>query len=173
MMQSNTNESGFSFIDVMIAVSILLVGVLALGGAMAAAMLRTNDSEQQLLAKQHCFSTVEAVFSARDLTSLGFEAAQNVSPASGSNTEGIFPNGPQPIRPNVGPDGFVATADDTGTPVSGFVREIVIKPPVGTADPNTEYKTLRQIDVTVYYKVGGAPREQTVTTYMSNYRQVN
>jgi type II secretory pathway pseudopilin PulG len=172
-MKAMKNEKGFSYIDVMIAVAIMLVGVLALGGAMMAAMLRTADSEQQLVAKQHCFSTVEAVFSARDLTQLGFDAAQNVTPAVGSSTDGKFPNGRRPILPDAGPDDIVATADDTGTAIPGFEREIVIKAPDSMADPDEQYKTLRQIDVTVYYEVGGSERQVKVTSYISNYRQVN
>ncbi len=170
-MTTNRQEEGFSYIDLMIAVTIMLVGILTLGGALIAGVVNSSDLESQLLAKEYAASTIEAIYSVRDISKLGFEAIQNVTPSQGSATTGIFVNGRVPMRTNPGPDGIVGTADDTGTAVKGFERTIVIKNPVGA--PNTEYDSLRQIDVTIYYNTRGVDRALTLTGYVGNYRQVN
>jgi type II secretory pathway pseudopilin PulG len=165
-----TREQGFSYIELMIAVTIMLVGIMALGGALVKGVVTSSMLEDQLRAKEYASSTIEAIYSVRDISKLGFDAAQNVSPAYGS-TAGIFVNGKTPIKPDAGPDGIIGTADDSGAPVVGFEREIVIKVPDGL--PATEYDTLRQIDVTIYYGSGASKNKLTVSAYIGNYRQVN
>ena len=96
--------------------------------------------------------------------------AQNVTPALGS-TAGIFPNERAPIYSDAGPDGIIATADDTGTAVDGFERQITIRLPDDVAE--SEYDSLRQIDVTIFYRVRNAERQLTLSAYIANYRQVN
>ena len=137
---------------------------------LAGGIATTSELEAQMRAQEYAASTIEAIYSVRDISKLGFDAAQNVTPAVGT-TPGIFPNGRRPILPNAGPDGIVATADDTGTPVEGFERVLVIKTPDGALP--AEYDSLRQIDVTIYYRVRGAERNLTLSAYIANYRQVN
>ncbi len=48
----NKSEAGFTYIDVMIAIVILMVGILALMAAMSGAVLQAKGQEQQLIAKQ-------------------------------------------------------------------------------------------------------------------------
>ena len=98
------------------------------------------------------------------------KVTENVSQTYGSKP-GIFVNGENAIRPDAGPDGIFGTADDAGTAVEGFTREIVIKPPDGLAA--SEYDSLRQIDVTVYYSLGRSKGKVTLSAYIGNYRQVN
>src|SRR4029079_17854160 len=99
-------ERGFSYIDLMIAVTIMLVGILTLGGSLVAGIVNSSDLESQLRAKEYAASTIEAIFSVRDISKLGFDAAQNVTPAVGS-VAGIFPNGRKPILSDPGADGIV------------------------------------------------------------------
>ena len=70
------------------------------------------------------------------------------------------------------PDG--AAADDDRVIVGhidGFERQITIRLPDDVAE--SEYDSLRQIDVTIFYRVRNAERQLTLSAYIANYRQVN
>lgn len=176
---NSRNESGFSMVDVMIAIAILLVGVLALVGATARAIVQTTQSQEALVAKQYASSTIEAIFSARDLDTLGWDAVGNVG--SADVPAGVFVTGEQGIWPTAGLDGIVGTADDSagpngtsgdsddGTPAEGFRREITIVDVPDPARPNAR-PSLRRIDVFISYSVGGKSFKETFTTYVANYR---
>jgi type II secretory pathway pseudopilin PulG len=159
-------ERGFSYVDVMIAVAVLLIGVMALTGALTAAIVRSVESERQLIAKQYASSTIEAIFSARDMTSLGWASTQN------EVNGGIFLSGEQPIRPLPGPDNVIGTHDDVGEPVAGFTRRIEIED-YRTPNENADLPpSLRRITVTIFYRVGPAPRDVSVSTTIGTYRQL-
>jgi type II secretory pathway pseudopilin PulG len=176
-MHDHKDEAGFSYVDVMVAVTILLIGIMALIGAITSAVMMTTQGEQQLAAKQYALSTLEAVFSARDIQATGFGWDSTRNTADG----GIFPNGRQPIWPTFGKDGIVGTTDDVygpdgspgtgdeGEPLGGYERQVSI-----TDIPNPERPrdpiSLRQIDVTIFYNVGSIQRQETVTTYIADYR---
>lgn len=178
-MNDNSGESGFSYIDVMIAVTILLVGVMAMLSAITSGIVMTTTSQQQLNAKQFAQSTIESIFSARDLDALGFDAIGNVG--NTSIPGGVFLTGDRKFYSTAGPDGVVGTADDAagpdgtlGTsddtpPVDAFTRQITI---TNVPDPDrpTAVISLRQIDVTISYKLGKSQYLETMTSYVANYR---
>jgi hypothetical protein len=172
------NDSGFSYLDVLIATTILLVGVLALAGAMTSAVVLTTDSEQQLVAKQQASSALEAIFSARDIDALGFDAVGNVGDPAVPG--GVFLTGRQRIWPSAGADGIIGTTDDAlgrdGTPSSGdegvpdptFERQIVITD-IPNPDRPTAPISLRQITVTIFYSVGSNQRQETYVSYIADF----
>lgn len=178
-MKEVRREDGFSYIDVMIAVTILMVGVMAMLSAITSGMVMTTTSQQQLAAKQYALSTVEAIFSARDLDTLGFDAVGNVGDAAIPG--GVFLSGDRPFYSTAGPDGIIGTADDgAGTDgvlgtsddspaVDGFFRQIVI---TNVPDPDRPAAaiSLRQIEVTVSYKRGNGQNRESMTSYVANYR---
>lgn len=162
-------ESGFSYVDVVIATMILMVGVLALGAAMTGAVVNSDESKLQLVAKQYATAASEAIFSARDVSKLGFAAAQNVGSGSG-----IFLTGEQPIKPGAGTDGIIGTADDTGTAVAGYKRTIVITNindanNDGIDDTTGGGVSLRLITVTINYLSRGIPRSVEIKTIVGDY----
>ena len=57
-MIQKPNERGFSYIDVMIALVILLVGILASTAALTANLVRSYETEKQVIAKQIALSTI-------------------------------------------------------------------------------------------------------------------
>ena len=168
----HSDEKGFSYVDVLIGVTILLVGVLALAAAVTAAVVRTREGEQRLIAKQLATSTLESIFSARDIGTLGWDSIGNV----GNNVvngvpRGIFLIGRQQIFSDPGPDRVVGTSDDGGTPLQGFQRQITISDYDDPERPraNGFPIMMRRIDVTIFYYVGGIQRQETVSTMISNY----
>ncbi len=189
MNSTKHQESGFSYIDVMIAITILLVGVMALVSAMTGAIAMTTKSHDALTAKQMASSTVESIYAARDLPSavapprvaLGWASIGNVG--NPDIPGGIFLAGKQPIYPTAGNDGIFGTADDVagpdgqvgtaddGSPIPLLQREIKVTDILDPDRPPPSPITLRQIDVTIYYSVGSLAHQETFTSYIANYRQ--
>src|SRR5690349_13567952 len=110
------NEGGFSYIDVMIALVILMIGILASTAALTANLVRSFETEKQAVAKQVALSTIESIFSARDIAKPGAIAGWNSIGNVGSNPDqsgspqGVFLDDFRPIRAGMGWDGVAGTA---------------------------------------------------------------
>lgn len=178
------SEAGFSYIDVMIAVVILLVGILALLSAITGAIIQAKGQEHQLSAKQTATSTIESIMSVKetDPTRLGWIAVGNVgsNPDENNDPRGIFLTGFQPVKPDAGPDQIIGTADDTGDDLAGFQRQIVItdecdpdRPSYNCQPAGTSPVRIRTIEVTVVYSVGTIQRQERVTTVLTDYAVQN
>lgn len=183
-MTSDKNQDGFSYIDLMISVVIMMVGILGLTGALTVNLMRSYEAESQLLAKQYALSSIESIFAARDIAAdnsiKGWDQVGNVgtNPVNGV-PRGIFLTGFRPIREDEGWDGVSGTADDacaTGTACTsagnppnrsleakGFLRRIVITNITG--EPGK-----RRIEVTVRYAVNRAFRDEVMATMITTYQ---
>ena len=180
------SENGFSYIDVMIALVILMFGILAMLAAISWSVVQASGHEQQLLAKQIATSTLESIMAVKetDPTRLGWSAVGNIGsnpdPATGV-AQGIFAVGFQPVRLDAGPDQAIGTADDTGATVSQLRRRIVItdvcdpdRPsPVICSPAGNSPVRIRTVQVTVTYNVGGLQRQEVVQTVLTDYAVVN
>jgi type II secretory pathway pseudopilin PulG len=179
------NERGFTIVDVVIALMIMMVGLLALVAAIAGGIVRNQEGAQQLMAKHYASSTLESIYSARDIGRLGFDAIGNRSTCPGTSpapTTNIFPAGVQPILAEAGDDNIIATCDDTGTPVLGFSREIIItdicdpdRPSpnctqtADSVDPGTNPVMIRQIVVNIFFTTSFGQRRQSISSVITNY----
>lgn len=193
-MSKDRNEQGFSYIDVMIGLVILLVGILASAAALTANLVRSFETEKQAIAKQVALSTIESVFSARDIAKMGsirgWDSVGNVgtNPDSSGTPQGIFLTGFCPIRTDLGWDGVAGTIDDacpggsacvvSGRPdntspvLAGYERRIVITDVADPERPSPPHAiSRRRIEVTVRYFVNQLAREQTVSTIITNYAE--
>jgi type II secretory pathway pseudopilin PulG len=194
MTIKDTNEKGFSYIDVMIAIVILMVGILAMVGALSANLVRSMESEERVIAKQMALSTIESIISAKEIERPGviegWQSLRNVlgTPPVGE-PNGIFVTGWQPVREEMGWDGVAGTIDDacpasgpcvvsgrpnnTSNVIKGFQREIVI---TDVDDPERPYPThpitRRRIDVNIKYFVNQAVRQESASTIIANYEVI-
>jgi type II secretory pathway pseudopilin PulG len=181
-------ERGFTLIDVMIATMVMMVGVLSLMLAMTTAIVSATNGQQQAQAKQYAQSTMESIFSARDINNPAILAFNNIENVSGPNTSGgifLSPTTPvtlSPIYNSTGCDGIIGTADDKYgtsscvngaptnttpiTPIPGFYRSIVIN---ALSFNNTGVPTVLAITVTIYYESNNQLLSQSLTSYMGNY----
>jgi len=181
----NGSQAGFSYIDVMIALVILLVGVLALLSGISGSILQARSHEQQLLAKQVATSTIESIMSVKetDPNRLGWDAVGNVgsNPNASGVAQGIFLTGWQPVYSDPGADEVIGTADDTGTILPNLQRRITItdvcdpdRPSPGICNPAGSYEVkIRSVVVTVQYNVGGLQRQENLTTVLTDYSITN
>lgn len=175
----NSREKGFTYIEVMCAIVILMVGILAQLSAISLSMLRQRESEKQTAARQLANSTLESIFAARDLGNTGgissFSAINNTATAT---PDGIFLAGWNPVREDSGEDGIHGTADDAcaaATPCqvgsytnnsaisTDFERRIVI-----TDITEAGKVKKRRVEVTVRFYVGQLQREQSLATIIAD-----
>jgi len=196
------DERGFSLIEMVVAMSILLVGLLGLAQVFYLGMLNSSTSSSNLIAREKAREAIESVHTARDTRTIAWNQIRNVNapvctaiaanppqPAMAfvSNGGGIFLNGEQQLR-QAGADGLVNTGDDAAAgpeelpgangrfepgpppatrtaadddlPIVDFWRDITI------CDVNPD---LRQIQVTVRYRVGATQRTYSLMTYISSF----
>ena len=191
MKRKNSNQKGFSYIEVMIALVILMVGVLQMASALSANLLRSYETEKRIIAKQLGLSTIESIISARDIAREGalegWDSIGNVgsNPVDGEY-RGVFLNGWCPIREDLGWDGVAGTADDacpagsicdvSGHPpnssevVQGYEREILITDIADSERPSPPNPiSRRRIEVKIRYFYNTLAREEIVSTIVTNY----
>lgn len=184
-------SAGFSYIEVMIALVILMVGVLQMASALSANLLRSYETEKRIIAKQMALSTIESIISARDIARTdgikSWESIGNVgsNPVDGA-PRGIFLTGWCPVREEEGYDGVAGTADDacpegasctvTGFPsntsavVKGYQRQVVITDVDDPERPAPQNPIARRkIEVTIKYYYNSIARQDAVSTIVSNY----
>jgi prepilin-type N-terminal cleavage/methylation domain-containing protein len=172
---------GFSLIEVMVAMLVLTIALLSLVGVFTMTLQRMRASTPMLIAREKAREAIESVHAARDTGEFAWATILNVADG------GVFLNGAQPIRTpgldglvntaddgNVetmakpGPDGILGTADDELMRLDDFTRQVAITrmnfDGTGTVNPN-----LRQITVTIRYRVDRAWRTYTLVSYVSSY----
>ena len=185
-----TNAKGFSYVDVMIGLVILMVGILGATQALTANLLRSYESEKQIVAKQLALSTIESVFSAREIANPGSVEGWDSVGNVGSNLvagvpKGVFMTGFRPVREDIGADGVAGTADDacdapgncqvnsitnSSAVTPNFQRQIVITDLQDSERPSPPHAIARRrIDVTIRYFVNSLQRDQTISTIITNY----
>jgi prepilin-type N-terminal cleavage/methylation domain-containing protein len=135
------SQHGFTLIEVMIAIVIMAVGMLAVIASFATAINATASAQEDLVARHKALDAMESIYTARNSQQLPFTSLQNV--AAG----GIFLPGALPLL-CAGPDGIVGTGDDvpctapdTGAACPGGVECLVLPGPdgiLGTADDVTQ-----------------------------------
>jgi type II secretory pathway pseudopilin PulG len=186
-----TEERGFSLIEVIISICILMVALLALVGTFAAAVAATASSQEDLVAKQKAMEAMESIYTARNTQQLGFASIANLNAAGGifklgyqplmaagidglvgTNDDTNYPGCPGGVECiNLpGPDGILGTTDDQQMSLANFQRQITITPvllPDGTPNQN-----LKQVQIDVQYTKPGTSKPRTYTTiaYISSYR---
>ncbi len=181
-MKQSKKEKGFSLIETMVALVILLVGILATLQGLSFGMLYVQEMEKRGFAKEIARSTMETIFSIRDLQAFDPQVGETynwnaIQVLSGTNG-GIFLSGWNPVRENPGDDGIFGTADDacaanaqcvvgtytnTSPIVKGYERKIEI---FDITENGVVRK--RRIDVRVRYFVGSLLKESVESTIVAN-----
>jgi prepilin-type N-terminal cleavage/methylation domain-containing protein len=189
---------GFALIEVMIAVVILLIGLLAMVGVFGYALATTQTVQEDQVAKQKAQELMENIFTARDTQQITFAQiantpggifVQGLQPLMDTGPDGLAGTGddiafdpavtgcPGSANPNgveciklPGPDGLLGTSDDTFMVLGNFQRQIQIQ---NWLNPDgTINPNLKQVTVTIRYTRPGIAqaRTYTVNALISSYR---
>lgn len=191
---SRKSDEGFTLIEVMIAIVVMAVGLLAVIASFATAISATQSAEEDLIARQKVLEAMESIYTARNSQQIPFASVANVS------NGGIFLDGAQPLK-CAGPDGLVNTQDDVNcTTQAGAVcpdngAECMVVPgpdgTLGTSDDmtmslgnftrtiavtpvflsnGTQNNDMMAISITVAYTKAGLPaRSFTANGLISRY----
>lgn len=179
-------QRGFSLLEVVISMAILTIGLVSLAGVFGLAMASTQESQEDMIAKQMANEVVESIVTARNTAQLSWDSIQNTSDG------GIFLNGFQqaymPAGDGIlgtaddvtgaqyvtitepGPDGIYGTSDDISLPLSNYRRQIQIQP-VTDANGNV-VPSLRAINVSIQYNTPRTrvPKTYSLSSFISQFR---
>ncbi len=158
-----TSQSGFTLLEVVVAILILTIGLMGTAFAITYALQFSTVSKNLTSAKLEIISTIEEVEALRNTRQLDYkqiENAGNVDNTDSPNFFSGFSSGFKPISINPGPDGVdgtdddlkdagkdgkYGTADDFDNPAfarGGYSRQITV------TDLN---ETLKKVEVRVRY----------------------
>ena len=98
-------QRGFSLVEVMIAIVVMTIGLLAVVASIATALSSTQSAQEDLIARQKAREALESIYTARNSQQIPFASINNTS------SGGIFWTGARPLL-CAGPDGLVGTTDD-------------------------------------------------------------
>lgn len=174
-------ENGFTYLEVMIAIVILTIGITAQLSALSLSVIRNRSTSERNVARQVASSTVESMFAARDLgSSTGISNWDAINTKDVDPANGIFEEDWRPVRENPGIDGIHGTADDacTGTGpctvgtytntseiLRGIERKIEISDIV--EGPTIRVKK-RRVVVRVRYFIGQLRTEEELVTIIAD-----
>ncbi len=194
----HTGDQGFTLIEVMIAMVVMSVGILAVIASFATAVAATQSAEEDLIARQKVLEAMESIYTARNSQQLPFASVANIS------NGGIFKDGSQPLLcagpdglvntaddvncttqagancPDSGaecmvlpgPDGILGTADDVTMSLGNFTRTVAITPTTYPTGPNagSVNPNMMAISITVAYTRDGIPaRSFTANGLITSY----
>ena len=193
-------EAGFSLLEVMLSMVILMVGLVSLLGVFGLAMASTQTTQQDMIAKQLANEAYESIVTARNTSQISWDAIQNTSgtqyctstpspcgifvgistspqfqPIYNSGADGIFgtaddSNAGEETLEEPGPDGNYGDADDVKIPLTGYQRAIQISP---VYDANNNMITsLRSVTITMQYSTSTTRQAKTyiVNSFISQYQ---
>lgn len=186
IMQSSAKRStqtGFTLIEALISILILAFGILSLAVVYAQGIQVSSMTQMNYIAEKKAEQAMETIFAARDSHILQWTNIRNVTGGGGA-ADGVFVVGPASLLAagpdglygtvdddaatpdvvilNAGPDGILGTNDDVVMSLLGMQRTIAITDVVG--QPN-----LRQITITITYRIGALPRSYTLVSYISQF----
>lgn len=180
-MKRINQQNGFTYLEVMISIILLTVGITAQLSALSLSMVRAKSTEERNVARQLTSSTLESIFSARDIgNSTGLSNWEAINTKDVDATNGIFESGWRPVRVDSGVDRIHGTADDAcdegsscveGTytndseVMGGIERKIEI-----TGIPETGINKIRKkrITVKVRYMIGQLQTVEELSTNIAD-----
>ncbi len=179
------SDCGFSLLEMVVAATLLLIGLMAVASALGYAMIASNRGRAITNTKLLAVSMLEQMETLRNTGHLTFGQIANVgqvNPTGATRAFGGFPPGPQQVSTEPGPDGIFGTADDLqdagkdkifgtaddfinpGFAAVGVTRQIQI---------TTLSSTLKRVQVTINYPASGQMRQLVAVCYLNDNSNSN
>ena len=177
---SSRSECGFSLLEMVVAITLLTVGLLGVASAIGYAIVASNHGRSITNTKLIAMSMLEQMEVLRDTNNLTFGQIANVGQVNNGGAVKVFAGfqpGFQQVSINPGPDGIFGTADDLidagpdgnfGT-VDDFINPNFALVGVTRQIQITNLSSkLKKIQVTVNYSVSGGTKQLLVTGYLND-----
>lgn len=174
------SDSGFSLLEMVVAITILTVGLLGVASAIGYAMVASNRGRSITNTKLLAVSILEQMETLRNTGNLSFGQIANVGQvdnAGSARTFLGFPAGPQQVSTNPGPDGIFGTADDlidAGYDQIFGTSDDVINPNLAILGVTRQIQitslssTLKKVQVTVNYSASGGLKQLSAVCYLND-----
>ncbi|MGH9873016.1 MAG: type IV pilus modification PilV family protein [Pyrinomonadaceae bacterium] len=176
----NRTECGFSLLEIVVAITLLTIGLLGAASAIGYAIVASNHGRSITNTKLLAVSILEQMETLRDTNNLTFGQIANVGQVDDHGALKVFAGfqpGFQQVSTNPGPDGIFGTADDLidagpdgnfGT-IDDFVNPNFALVGVTRQIQITDLSArLKKIQVTVDYSVNGGTKQLLVTGYLND-----
>ncbi len=177
--QSNQSESGFSLLEMVVAITLLTIGLLGVASAIGYAMVASNHGRSITNTKLLAVSMLEQMETLRDTNNLTFGQIANVGQVNNAGAikdfDGFQP-GFQQVSTNPGPDGIFGTADDLiDAGLNGYgTGDEFVNPNLAVVGVTRQIQitslsaTLKKIQVTIRYSVNGTTKSVTAISYLND-----
>jgi prepilin-type N-terminal cleavage/methylation domain-containing protein len=176
----NRSDCGFSLLEMVVAATLLTIGLMAVASALGYAMMAGNHGRAITNTKLLAVSMLEQMETLRNTGHLTFGQIANVGQvnnAGASRTFGGFPPGPQQVSTEAGPDGIFGTADDlidAGNDNQFGTSDDFTNPAFAVVSVTRQIQitsldsTLKRVDVTLNYPANGQIKQLVVTSYLGD-----
>ena len=77
--RKSSEESGFSLLEVMIAIVVMTIGLLAVMASFATAISATASAQEDLIARHKALDAMESIYTARNSQQLPFSSINNIA----------------------------------------------------------------------------------------------
>ena len=177
------SDSGFSLLEMVVAITLLTVGLLGVASAIGYAMVASNHGRSITNTKLLAVSILEQMETLRNTGNLTFGQIANVGQVNNTGAARNFvgfPAGPQQVSTNPGPDGMFGTADDLidAGPDNIFgTWDDVVNPNFALVGVTRQIQitslgsSLKKVQVTVNYSVNGGMKQLSVVCYLNDNSQ--
>lgn len=178
MKNYDKGEKGFSYIETIISIVVVTIGLLGAMSALTWGLIYIKEAEKRTIAKQFITSTLESIFAVRDVTEVGsvkINGWDAVQIKTAATPDGMFIGDWYPVRESAGADAVYGTADDScaagnacsgNAEINGFSRKIFIRDIV----ENGITQRKRLIEVSVKYYVGTIEREEKFSAIIADLK---
>ena len=171
-------DDGFSLLEMVIAITLLTVGLLGVASAIGYAMVASNHGRSITNTKLLAVSILEQMETLRDTNNLTFGQIANVGQVDDTGAVKTFDGfqpGFQQVSINPGPDGIFGTVDDlidSGTDGQFGTSDDFVNPNFALVGVTRQIQitnlstTLKKIQVTISYSVNGGSKQLVATSYL-------
>jgi pilin/secretion family protein with methylation motif len=177
---TSRSESGFSLLEMVVAATLLTVGLLGVASAIGYAMVASNHGRAVTNTKLLAVSILEQMETLRNTGALTFGQIANVGQVDniGSTRNFVgFQAGFQQVSTNPGPDGIFGTADDLidagpdgnfGTADDFINPNFAIVGVTRQIEITTIGNALKKIQVRINYEASGSTKQLVAASYLNN-----
>jgi len=172
------SDGGFSLLEMVIAITLLTVGLLGVASAIGYAMVASNHGRSITNTKLLAVSILEQMETLRDTNNLTFGQIANVGQVDDGGAVKPFTGfqpGFQQVSINPGPDGIFGTVDDltdAGTDGQFGTSDDFVNPNFALVGVTRQIQitslsaTLKKVQVTIDYSVNGGTKQLVAASYL-------
>ncbi len=177
---SGRSDSGFSLLEMVVAIALLTVGLLGVASAIGYAVVTTNHGRSITNTKLLAVSILEQMETLRNTGNLTFGQIANVGQVDdhGSAKPFLgFQAGAQQVSTESGPDGIFGTADDlidAGNDHKFGTSDDFVNPNFAVIGVTRQIQitslstTLKKVKVTVDYSAHGGMKQLVAVCYLND-----